>query len=140
MSDVMPETWRQGVSRNSYQGQFRRVLCVCSGGILRSPTLAWILSNAPYACNTRAAGSHEEFALIPVDQILLDWADVVVFVNEENLQRTSMKFRVPANAVVLDVPDSYAYRDPELVLLMEQALRRIEFPEMETARTRVTTE
>ena len=29
----------------------RRVLCVCSAGMLRSATMAWVLSNSPYNFN-----------------------------------------------------------------------------------------
>lgn len=123
MSDVMPETHRHGVAHNPYQGEFRRVLCVCSGGILRSPTLAWILSNAPYNCNTRAAGS-EPYALVPVDQILLDWAHTIVFVNEENRDKVVSRFRIGDNALTLSVPDSFGYRDPELVRLLTAAVDR----------------
>lgn len=35
-------------ARNSYQGDYRKVLCVCAGGRLRSPTAAVVLSQAPY--------------------------------------------------------------------------------------------
>lgn len=128
MSEVMPETWRAGVARNHYQGAYRRVLCVCSGGILRSPTLAWVLSNPPYNCNTRAVGSHKEYALVPIDQILIDWANVVIFVNEENFDKAKESFDLPADAIVLSVPDSYAYRDSELVAAIRAALERIGFP------------
>lgn len=125
MSEVMPETWRGGVARNPYQGAFTRVLCVCSGGILRSPTLAWLLSNEPYNCNTRAAGSHKEFALIAVDQTLLDWASIVFFVNQENFERTVKDYKVrPNRCHVLDIPDRFAYRDPELIATMKAAVDR----------------
>ena len=40
---------------NRFQGNFKRVLYVCSAGLLRSPTLAEILSQAPYNFNTRGS-------------------------------------------------------------------------------------
>ena len=58
---------RLGNVNNGFQGKFRRALCVCSAGLLRSPTLAEILSQAPYNFNTRAVGITKEFALIPID-------------------------------------------------------------------------
>src|SRR3954469_23118718 len=63
---------------------FPRVLCLCSAGMLRSATLAWILSNPPYNRNTRNAGVASEYALICVDQVLLEWADEIVCVEEEH--------------------------------------------------------
>lgn len=70
MNQKMPETERGQIAQNPYQGQYKRVLCVCSGGILRSPTAAWVFSNEPYSFNTRAAGT-ESFALIRLDPALI---------------------------------------------------------------------
>lgn len=123
MSQAMPETHRAAVARNSNQGEYRRVLCVCSGGILRSPTLAWLLSNPPYNCNTRAAGS-EPHALIPVDQELLNWAEIVVFLNPENRNRVVRAFRVGDNSITLDIPDRFKYRDRELIRLLNAEMGR----------------
>jgi len=55
-------------SSNPYQGKFKRVLCVCSAGLLRSPTTAFVLSQEPYNYNTRAAGIVDDYALVPVDE------------------------------------------------------------------------
>jgi predicted protein tyrosine phosphatase len=71
---------RLGNCGNRFQGGRNRVLCVCSAGMLRSPTIAWVLSNEPYGFNTRAAGISDEYALIPVDEVLLSWADEIVCV------------------------------------------------------------
>lgn len=70
-------------STNQFQGSYKRVLCVCSAGLLRSPTTALVLSQPPYNYNTRAAGLTKEFALVPVDPVLLHWADEVVCMNSE---------------------------------------------------------
>lgn len=108
---------------NSYQGKYKRVLCVCSAGLLRSPTTAVVLSQEPYNYNTRAAGIVDDFALIPVDQVLLEWADEIVCMNsgqkgqlEERLKRLNRD----TNVISLDIDDSYAYRDPELVRLIRE--------------------
>ncbi len=55
--------------RNPHQGSNKKVLCVCSAGLLRSPTLAWILSNEPFNFNTRAVGTSSEYALIVLDEV-----------------------------------------------------------------------
>lgn len=69
---------------NPYQGSARRVLCVCSAGLLRSPTTAVVLANEPFNYNTRAAGTSDEFALVPVDQALLTWANEIVCMQLEH--------------------------------------------------------
>ena len=99
---------------NMCQGLDRKVLFVCSAGILRSATAARIY--APYL-NTRAAGS-KNFALIPVTDELLLWADEVVFVNKENYQDVSFRFDLDTfdcNVVVLNIPDDYNHMDEELI-------------------------
>ena len=64
-----------GIYSNSYQGDYKRVLTVCSANMLRSPTMAHVLSAEPYNFNTRSAGI-AGFALIPVTEELLSWVDV----------------------------------------------------------------
>jgi predicted protein tyrosine phosphatase len=116
-------------AQNAYQGKWPRVLTVCSAGLLRSPTTAWVLSNEPYNCNVRAAGSHREYALVPVDQVLLNWAQRVVFVNEENLRRVErMGLALPKEVYVLDLPDRYSFREPELIKAIHAGLKRADFP------------
>ena len=118
-------------AKNEFQGDWPRVLCVCSAGLLRSPTLAWVLSNEPYNCNTRAAGSHHEYALIPFDAALYAWAQRIVFVNRQNYNRVKkgLGFDLPdATTYVLDVPDSYAFREPRLVESIKAELERVGFP------------
>ncbi len=117
--------------KNEYQGHRLKVLCVCSAGLLRSPTLAWVLSNEPYGCNTRAAGIVPEYALIPVDDVLIKWCDEVVCVQKDHvllvhamIQQTSA---VAKKIWELDVPDSWRFRDPDLVRHIEKELKRVGF-------------
>jgi predicted protein tyrosine phosphatase len=129
------QMWRSRNALNSFQGPWPRVLCVCSAGLLRSPTLAWVLSNDPYNCNVRAAGSHQEYALVQVDPVLLTWAQRVVFVNPENHHRVEQaKLALPKEVYVLDVPDRYEFRDPDLVQAIRDELERAEFPHYSPSR------
>lgn len=107
--------------KNEYQGRYKRVLCVCSAGLLRSPTTAVVLSQEPYNFNTRAAGLVPEFALVPVDKVLLSWADEIVCMTEEQGEALAelVKHR-EINVIVLGIEDSFAYRDPELVTLVKE--------------------
>lgn len=110
---------------NPHQGDMLRTLVVCSAGLLRSPTLAWILSNPPFNHNTRAAGSVRNFALVHADDVLLTWADLVVFVNRENHHDTKLMFPEELAGklvIVLDIPDNFRTRDPELVKIATKQL------------------
>lgn len=111
---------------NQYQNQskYKRVLCVCSAGLLRSPTMAYVLSQEPYNYNTRAAGINEEYALIPVDMALVEWADEIVFAEQEHCDQFLRLYdhdgqdRSYYNIKVLGISDEYNYRDPDLVGLI----------------------
>lgn len=110
-------------STNPYQGKYKKVLCVCSAGLLRSPTAALVLSQE-FNCNTRACGMSKEFALVPLDEVLLSWADLVVTMDEFQAQHVKYLFlsdNIPAKPVLnLDIEDSYSYRDPELMNLIRE--------------------
>ena len=115
---------RLGNARNIYQTDIKKVLCVCSAGLLRSPTIAVVLSQEPYNYNTRAAGLSKEYALIPIDDVLLHWADEIVCAEswmsqeiEEMLKALSMEHK---DIIALDIPDKYEYRNPELMQLIRE--------------------
>lgn len=102
---------------NLYQGNDKRVLFVCSAGILRSATAARIYAGK---YNTRAAGS-KHYALIPVTEELVMWASEIVFVNEENHWDVARRFDLDDLAKngtvikVLNIPDDYDHMHPELI-------------------------
>lgn len=110
---------RLGNAKNWAQGNYKKVLCVCSAGLLRSPTAAVVLASEPFNYNTRAAGLVEEFALIPVDRVLLEWADEVVCM-QPNQGRT-LRERLDElghqgkRVVCLNIEDNFEYRNPDLV-------------------------
>lgn len=116
---------------NPYQGKKHRMLWVCSAGLLRSPTGAFVASQRGY--NTRACGSSQAYALINLSGNLIDWADTIVFVNEENLHQALETFRgtgydddIEAKAVILDIPDRYEAFDPYLQKLLNEGLDKLE--------------
>ena len=107
---------------NRYQGEYKRVLCVCSAGLLRSPTAAFVLAQEPYNFNTRAAGMVPEFALVPVDEVLLAWADEIVCMDRRQAVGIKNMLRDEERPiVVLDIPDNFRYRDPKLIELIREA-------------------
>lgn len=117
---------------NPYQGADKKVLFVCSAGILRSATAARIYAKK---YNTRCAGS-ESFALIPVTADLLLWANEVVFVNEENHMSVSSKFDLDSftklKVKVLNIPDQYEHMHPELIKAFKKQYEPVNKPKVKT--------
>ena len=105
------------VSHNPYQGKYKRVLCVCSAGILRSATTALVLSQEPFNFNTRSAGV-EYYALIPVTEVLLEWAEEIVCMTKEHQKQLKNMTEKPIKC--LNIPDSYEYRNKELEKMIKE--------------------
>lgn len=108
--------------------KYKRVLCVCSAGLLRSPTIARVLQEK-YGYNTRAAGISIEYALIHADSYLVEWADEIVCADishEEyiRLQHTGLvsslglSIDIPPPIKTLNLPDEFGYMDEELCKLI----------------------
>jgi predicted protein tyrosine phosphatase len=114
---------RKHNSKNPYQGPKERVLCLCSAGLLRSPTVAFVMAQKGY--NTRSAGLETDFALIPVDDVLYHWADLVVTMNDDQAEKASKAFSGPIYNFV--IPDNFAYMDDELVEIIESRLKNMEY-------------
>lgn len=113
---------RRGNVRNPFQGDAKKVLCVCSAGLLRSPTAANVL-HQHYGHNTRAVGANGEYALVPVDAVLCEWADEVVFVEEDVYNYVWPNFSDilrRKKIIILNVPDQYEWNDPELRQIIKQ--------------------
>lgn len=107
---------REGPFSNPFQGDDKKVVFVCSMGILRSATGARLYA---HKYNTRSCGTWAE-ALIPLSENLLQWADEVVFVNAENYSNAISKFGLEQlNSIpsirVLKIPDEYPHMHPKLV-------------------------
>lgn len=119
-------------SGNPFQGEERRVLCVCSAGLLRSPTMAAVLAGPPWNYNTRAVGHVEAYALIPLDPVLIAWADLIVVADDHMVEpvwqmaKEAFPHDDDVQIVSLSIPDRYARMAPELVeLIKERAGERI---------------
>jgi predicted protein tyrosine phosphatase len=106
---------RDGVVSNPYQGTDKKVLFVCSMGLLRSATAARIYVNQ---FNTRSVGSYGD-ALVPLTPMLIAWANEIVFVNKDNYKQAIGEYGEDAwphaKTVVLDIPDKYPHLHPELI-------------------------
>lgn len=99
--------------KNPYQGAARRVLCVCSAGLLRSPTAANVL-HKEFGYNTRAVGYNKDYALIPIDDCLIRWADEIVVMEHEIEEYLKEEFVISKPIINLGVPDNFEYMDEQL--------------------------
>jgi len=107
---------------NIYQGTTKRVLCVCSAGLLRSATLQNFLIKE-YGYNVRNCGTEESYALIPISEALVRWADEIVFVNQENFEKVDERLHemgLLPKCRVLDIPDDYEFNAPELLEIIKK--------------------
>lgn len=116
---------RLGNCHNRYQNfkQHKRVVCVCSAGLLRSPTAALVLSQEPWNFNTRAAGITPEFALVPLDQVLLEWAEEFVCMTADQAAEVLgrlVELELSTPVTCLNIPDNFGYRDAELMKLVRE--------------------
>lgn len=112
---------------NEFQGHWHRALYVCSAGLLRSATAAYV--GHQLGQNTRACGS-ENYALIPLSLNLINWAETIYFVNEYNFLSAKDTFfgmegvgqMLDRKSVIWDIEDVYNYRDPKLVQIITDLL------------------
>ena len=113
------------VSTNPFQGTALKVLCVCSAGLMRSPTLANVLHKR-LGHNTRAVGTAKDFALTPINEAHIAWCDVIVFVDEDcktylDKEDWELIQEWGVMQITLDIPDEFIYGDPQLeVICFEQ--------------------
>lgn len=107
---------------NKYQGNTKKVLTVCSAGLLRSATLSNFLVKE-YGYNVRNCGTVESYALIPISEALCDWADEIVFVNKINyndVEEDIIALKCEHKCKILDIPDMYGFNDPELIKICKE--------------------
>ena len=116
---------------NPHQGSRKKVLCVCSAGLLRSPTMAVVLSQPPFHFNTRAVGVSREFALIDVDEYLLEWADCVLCASPEVKTALVERFADVSryNIISMNIPDNFQYMEHQLVREITQQAKDIFYAE-----------
>ena len=107
---------------NDFQGKTKKVLTVCSAGLLRSATLQNLLIRE-YGYNVRNCGTDESYALIPISEALVMWADEIVFVNKENFRMVEedlKRLNIVDKCKVLNIPDMYGFNDPELIKICKE--------------------
>ena len=120
---------QMGNATNPYQGKAPKILCVCSAGLLRSPTIAKYLTGIGF--NTRACGTSQDYALIPISEALIHWCDEIHVVKEQHQyildifeQKLHPQLINHKKIVVLDIPDNYGTFDPVLEKIIKDHYER----------------
>lgn len=96
------------------------LLFVCTANKLRSATAETIFSEVA-GINAIGAGT-DKTAPTTVDSVLIEWADVIVCMEQTHRKKVKRLFPGPLKnkrLVVLDIPDDYDYMQPELIRLLK---------------------
>jgi predicted protein tyrosine phosphatase len=116
---------------NSSQTKAKRLLFVCSVGMLRSPTAQMVASSQGY--NARAAGSNVKIALIPLSCNLINWAHHIIFMNAENAIEAHREFEaigykedILEKQIVWNFEDLYNWGDNVLWNAIDWKLKDLE--------------
>lgn len=100
--------------------EVRKVLFVCHLNRVRSATAERLFCKRP-DLEVRSAGTSSD-ALVRVNARMLEWADVVITMDDS--QRLALEEMFPRHAaltrvVCLQIPDDFTFLQPELVALLE---------------------
>lgn len=99
----------------------KRVLFVCGKNRLRSPTAEQVFADWP-GIETASAGLSAD-ADEPMSAERAEWADLIFVMERAQRGRLTRRFGARlqrARIVCLDIPDRYAFMDPELVSLLRE--------------------
>ena len=103
----------------------KNVLFVCSQNRLRRPTAEQVFSTRRDIEVASAGTNHD--ADSPLTAELVSWADLIFVMEKAHRAKLQKKFRSSlksARIICLDIPDDYAFMDPELVRLLETRVSR----------------
>lgn len=98
-----------------------KVLFVCSRNRLRSPTAEQVFGNYPGVEAASAGLAPDAETVLDAEQV--QWADVIFVMEKQHRSRLNQRFRKVLNSkrvVCLDIPDDYAYMQPELADLLQK--------------------
>ena len=125
--NILPRARRNQLAniKNPWQGDTVKALCVCSAGLLRSPTIAKFLTGLGY--NTRACGTSEEYALIPITEALLMWCEEIHVVKEQLhvIEALISDLSLDRDVYIYDIPDHFGTFDPELEVLVKEQFEKV---------------
>nr|WP_093400939.1 low molecular weight protein tyrosine phosphatase family protein [Sphingomonas sp. OK281] len=105
--------------------RLRTVLFVCSQNKLRSPTAEQVFSWREDLEVDSAGTNHD--AENPLTAELVKWADLIFVMEKAHRSKLQRRFRealAGTRVICLDIPDDYAFLQPELVSLLEIKVSR----------------
>lgn len=110
----------------------RRVLFVCTGNSECSPMAENLFRNWKGMWETKSAGIRPVYGRVALSQELVDWADLVVCMEEEHRTFLQAYFKCPPEkAKVANIADRYFRDDPELLRELDPKVKPIlEHPEL----------
>ena len=115
---------------NPYQTNARRIVFVCSVGMLRSPTAQIVASQ--HGFNARACGSDRKLALIPLNANLIEWAEKIIFMEFGNYVQSLNTFEgsgydetIREKKVVWNIEDHYEWGDNILFRILEEKMKTL---------------
>lgn len=98
-----------------------RALFICSRNRLRSPTAERVFADWPDV-ETDSAGLAPD-AEVRVSAEQLDWATVILVMEKNHRSKLTRQYRqalAGKQVICLDIPDDYAYMQPELIELLQR--------------------
>ena len=105
--------------------RIRTVLFVCSQNRLRSPTAEQVFSCRDDIEVDSAGTNHDADNPLTID--LVAWADMIFVMEKTHRGKLQRRFRTALGGkrvICLDIPDDYAFMQPELVRLLEARVNR----------------
>jgi predicted protein tyrosine phosphatase len=97
-----------------------RALFICSRNRLRSPTAEEIFAHWQGVATDSAGLAADAEVLLSPEQIA--WATIIFVMEKSHRNRLASRFRKYLGGkriVCLDIPDDYAYMQPELISILE---------------------
>jgi predicted protein tyrosine phosphatase len=102
-----------------------KLLFVCSANQDRSPTGEDIYKNQP-GFEAKSAGTMLEYARVPISKELIDWADLILCMeNQHRVKVLKLNLDAKGKTVVLNIPEIYYHGHPELVRLIKEKVSNI---------------
>ncbi|MCI3134803.1 low molecular weight protein tyrosine phosphatase family protein [Phenylobacterium aquaticum] len=103
----------------------KHVLFVCSQNKLRSPTAEQVFADWP-GIEVASAGLNHD-AVEPLTGEMVAEADLIFVMEKAQRNRLSQRFKAHlkrARVICLDIPDDYAFMDPDLIALLRAKVPR----------------
>lgn len=104
----------------------KRVLFICGKGRQRSPTAEQVFADLPEWETDSAGLSMDADLRLSAEQI--EWATHIAVMEKRQLARLRQSFPKLISGrklVSLDIPDTYAFMQPELIDLLKQRIGRV---------------